>query len=133
MPKEQVGHVKQGLKNGSEIRNSASMLARPWFQRCWIIQESVLSKRTIMYCEFHTIDWNKISAAMKFLALTETVRNAAEKSLYPVRTIMGQMNKNTGLMETLREHSTLVSSLRVSIDFESKDPRDIIELRPLKY
>ncbi|KAF7512731.1 hypothetical protein GJ744_000298 [Endocarpon pusillum] len=43
-------------------RELAKFLARPWFQRVWIIQEIVLSNSIQLQCGWKTISWFEISA-----------------------------------------------------------------------
>lgn len=42
-------------------------LARPWFQRVWIIQEIVFSKNIQFLCGTHYISWEDISSFLSFL------------------------------------------------------------------
>ncbi len=126
VPEERVAPVKKGLAARPEVQHLASVFGRPWFQRRWIIQEVVLSKKTTMHCGFQAIDWDDMSVGVRFLTQINQVREAVGKSMHPVRTIIGQRNKGTGMTEPLRGHTTFVSLLRAFVEFQCQDPRDII-------
>jgi Heterokaryon incompatibility protein (HET) len=48
----------------------AAFLHRPYFKRVWVIQEISQAREIILLCGRRLLDWEKLSAALMFLALT---------------------------------------------------------------
>lgn len=45
-----------------------SMLKRPWFQRAWVVQEVVVSKRVTLVWDHAEYDWDELVKVIRFMA-----------------------------------------------------------------
>lgn len=42
----------------------AELLGRPWWSRCWVLQEAVLSSQLVVCCGFHPVPWDGIGLVL---------------------------------------------------------------------
>ena len=65
-----INHMVSAFLDSAQPRPIASLLARPWFRRRWIVQEVVLANDVTVHCGEASIHWNTLE-----LALTELFEN----------------------------------------------------------
>ncbi|KAK0618886.1 heterokaryon incompatibility protein-domain-containing protein [Immersiella caudata] len=60
----------------------AALLKRQWFSRLWIVQETILSPRLLVFCGPHRIPWNTLVTAAQNIDARCTVLGARPSTLF---------------------------------------------------
>jgi hypothetical protein len=88
-----------------------SILVRPWFSRCWVVQEIATSKAVTIICGKYHIDWSDMETAFKVFLESDDETHA----LISIRHRFH--NSDTNHLETLLWRTNT---------FQTTDPRDRI-------
>lgn len=110
----------QSLTN-IDWRSVAHLSHRPWFQRLWIIQEVVLSKRAVLVCSRSSIPWNYCFEDIGGLFSIPDLRTALDQS---VRMAEPHLSMNWTPMRT---NIGVIQDLRYSVEC-NQVPRSILGL-----
>ncbi|MCJ1327551.1 hypothetical protein MMC10_004221 [Thelotrema lepadinum] len=102
-------------------RSVAHLSHRPWFQRLWIVQEVVLSKRAVVVCGRSLIPWNYYFEDIGKLFSVPDLRSALDQS---IRRAESQLSMNWISMHT---NIGTIQGLRYSVE-ANQVPRSILGL-----
>ncbi|KAJ9638365.1 hypothetical protein H2199_007052 [Coniosporium tulheliwenetii] len=105
------------------------LMKREWWRRMWVIQETALARRLIIYCGQHTLVWDRLQIATEFARAYDLPifhRTAAE------RAGSGAFMDNSNWKSIYRRKMVTGAPMPISeilmnnISCFSKDPRDMI-------
>ncbi|ERF70936.1 hypothetical protein EPUS_06721 [Endocarpon pusillum Z07020] len=108
-------------------RELAKFLARPWFQRVWIIQEIVLSNSIQFQCGWKTISWLEINTfAVNFVKhdLTQYLDDPADENSKVGCTRITKIDRLKDYHTTHPFQSGLLNALVEGRGAQATDPRD---------
>lgn len=91
-----------------------SIFARPWFSRCWVVQEIATSKAATIICGKYCINWSDMEMALQ----SGYINRYDDNEIYTLVSIRQRvLNSDTTNLETLLWYTNT---------FQTADPRDRI-------
>jgi hypothetical protein len=126
-----AGDVLGRLRSLSNTRNSKALNKvleeinhAPYFNRLWIKQEIILSKKTLLYCGLETLEWEEVG---KVLALLKEPKGRGGQSLLLKLDHLWDHHSarlTSKSADQKDEHDTLFDLLQRYGDAQCADPRD---------
>ncbi|KAI1160833.1 heterokaryon incompatibility protein-domain-containing protein [Nemania serpens] len=110
-----------------ELAACMRLASRPWFSRCWVVQEAALARDAIMLCGTSSLDWDFFYWGFRFIVLLRRGTSGEPERI---------ATSNLHLMRTLRqkrhgvdrndqvEHLDLLQLLWNVRQLDATDPRD---------
>ena len=77
-----------------------NLFHRPWWQRCWIVQEIAVSHRILLHCGFRSAAWYDL---LLFSTCVDLLRYQAHRSYKPTNHIIRQFSNDISHMEEFEQ------------------------------
>ncbi|RFU75896.1 heterokaryon incompatibility 6, or allele [Trichoderma arundinaceum] len=111
-----------------EISAFFRLVSRPWFTRCWILQEVCLAREAVLLCGTKSIDWDVFYAgfAITIFMSEKGLRGRPEQLIRNALILIGTLRPKLNDADTPYQGVGLLWLLRKVLPLSATDPRDKI-------
>jgi hypothetical protein len=111
-----------------EISAFLRLIARPWFTRCWILQEVCLGKQAYLLCGTVAIDWDVfyVGFAITILLSDKGLKGRPEQLLRTALILIGSLRPKINNLDSPYQGVGLLWLLRKVLPLSATDARDKI-------
>ncbi|KAI1114124.1 heterokaryon incompatibility protein-domain-containing protein [Nemania sp. NC0429] len=110
-----------------ELAACMRLVSRPWFSRCWVVQEAALAREAIVLCGTSSLDWDFFYWGFRLIVLLRrgTTGEPERVSTSNLDLIRGLRQKKLGMnRDGQEEHIDLLQLLWDVRQLDATDPRD---------
>lgn len=105
------------------------ILLRPWWRRCWIVQEVAVSAHILLYCGSRFVAWYDLVLFLRCVYLARVHTRRAGRDVDPMISKALESGYSVSVLSLIREqekkaHCTLHNLLRSTVKFLASDRRD---------
>ncbi|KAM0253630.1 hypothetical protein ACHAQJ_007205 [Trichoderma viride] len=111
-----------------EISAFLRLIARPWFTRCWILQEVCLAKQAVLLCGTEALDWDifYVGFAITIVISKQGLRGRPEQIYRTALLLIGMMRPKFNDPNSPYQGVGLLWLLRKVLPLSATDARDKI-------
>jgi hypothetical protein len=111
-----------------EISAFLQLIARPWFSRCWVLQEVCLAKQAVLLCGTQAIDWDLfyIGFAITIFMSEKGLRGRPEQLFRTALILIGTIRPKLNDENSPYQGASLLWLLRRVRSLSATDARDKI-------
>ncbi|EXJ66508.1 uncharacterized protein A1O5_10177 [Cladophialophora psammophila CBS 110553] len=79
-----------------------AFMNRPWFSRCWVVQELALARKAIVICGSRLLQWEQLATTIEFVRATKWYHHLSTEKMRHIR----ELNRSPGAYQKLLASNT---------------------------
>ncbi|KIW84644.1 hypothetical protein Z517_00032 [Fonsecaea pedrosoi CBS 271.37] len=101
-----------------------AFMNRPWFSRCWVVQELALARNATVICGSRVLQWEQLAKTIEFIRATKWYHHLSTKKMRHIRAL----SRNSGAYRKLLASNTRFSLAPVYLN----STRNVLQSRSQK-